>query len=287
MSDERDKSAVSMGVLMEFVLREAQVKFYRSTLQIYEDGYRCEKRTVGNYDLLYVMRGEVIWEVGGEEVELKKGDLLTVPPGVENYGYSVTKRMTLLSMHVDVRLPGGRDVFELLVPPRIQRLEGGGRLDEYLQGAAKEFELDNEGLANLMVGGWSRLIVLEVLRSNAEKDLLEYRPLDSLVVALLEELGRRIGVRTDLNDLAKWSGYSAQHVSRVFRRALGLTPLQYLTRMRMEMAGILLAEGRLTIGGVGNAVGFDDPFYFSRLFKKHFGQSPREYQQAASVDWGG
>jgi len=59
---------------------------------------------------------------------------------------------------------------------------------------------------------------------------------------------------------------------------VAVTPLQYLARMRMERAGQLLRESHRTVAAVGRAVGFDDPFYFSRAFGKHFGHSPSEHR---------
>jgi AraC-like DNA-binding protein len=49
----------------------------------------------------------------------------------------------------------------------------------------------------------------------------------------------------------------------------------------MERAASLLAEGRLSVAGIAQRVGLEDPYYFSRLFKQHFGRSPSDYRQAA------
>jgi AraC-like DNA-binding protein len=81
-----------------------------------------------------------------------------------------------------------------------------------------------------------------------------------------------------LSELAKRAGFSAQHLNRVFREILGVTPLQYLARTRMERAATLLRNDDLTVGAVGKRVGFDDPYYFSRVFSQHFKKSPAQYR---------
>jgi AraC family transcriptional regulator of adaptative response / methylphosphotriester-DNA alkyltransferase methyltransferase len=86
-----------------------------------------------------------------------------------------------------------------------------------------------------------------------------------------------------LDQLASRSGFSPQHLNRVFRRTLGVTPLQYLNRRRMEHAAALLRDGRLTVSAVGQQVGFADPYYFSRVFSQHFKQSPTEYRASRSA----
>jgi len=86
---------------------------------------------------------------------------------------------------------------------------------------------------------------------------------------------------TTLDDLAQLAGYTPQHLNRTFRRELGVTPLQHLTKLRMEHAAALLAEGKLTVKAIASAVACEDPYYFSRQFRQHFGRSPVQYRIAA------
>jgi len=65
----------------------------------------------------------------------------------------------------------------------------------------------------------------------------------------------------------------------MFRLALGVTPLQYLTRLRLGRAAELLRENRLTVRAVARKVGYDDPYHFSRAFRQQFGHSPRDHRQ--------
>ena len=67
---------------------------------------------------------------------------------------------------------------------------------------------------------------------------------------------------------------------RVFKRALAMPPLTWYKRLRMTNAAEQLGTPHLRIADVAAAVGYDDPFHFSRDFRKHFGVSPRAYRQA-------
>jgi len=53
--------------------------------------------------------------------------------------------------------------------------------------------------------------------------------------------------------------------------------------MKMEKARQLLLSGNLTAAEIGQAVGIDDPYYFSKLFKKRVGHGPRDYRKAVSL----
>ena len=64
---------------------------------------------------------------------------------------------------------------------------------------------------------------------------------------------------------------------RLFKRETGESLFQYLVRFRLEKAAGLLLQEDLPVREVAARVGIDDPFYFTRMFKKKYGVSPSEY----------
>ncbi|RUO44467.1 AraC family transcriptional regulator [Aliidiomarina taiwanensis] len=85
----------------------------------------------------------------------------------------------------------------------------------------------------------------------------------------------------ELNELAEFTGLSRYHFSKKFRQTTGDSPVNYFTRMKMEQAAQMLREGEQTIRQISQTLGYDDPYYFSRLFKKHQGLAPSFYRQHA------
>ncbi len=71
---------------------------------------------------------------------------------------------------------------------------------------------------------------------------------------------------------------STDHLRKLFKQYTGMTPLEYLTHMRMNYAANLLYNKSLTIKEIARMVGFIDPYYFSKAFKKMMGKSPTEYR---------
>jgi AraC-like DNA-binding protein len=266
---------------VRFVIDNLHVKTNVCSHQHGNGGYRLMPRTVPDYNLIFVTRGQAVWVLNGQKYPLANGDLIVVPPDLMHHGHSLTSRMTLYSIHVEASLPGGRDVFALLNPPPMRSVPPGVRLDRYLRGAASEWQRDDPALCRLMLSHWARLIVPELLLYDARGDTLRPRPIDPVVSDVLETLPRHVGRATSLSELAKESGYTPQHLNRLFCRALGMTPLQYLGRLRMERAASLLTDGRWTVAGVARQVGFEDPYYFSRMFKRHFGRGPSLYRDSA------
>jgi AraC-like DNA-binding protein len=85
-----------------------------------------------------------------------------------------------------------------------------------------------------------------------------------------------------LAPIAACAGLSPFSCIRQFREATGMTPLRYLSRIRLDRARKLLSTSRLTIGEIASQVGIRDRFYFTRWFSKETGISPKEFRDRAN-----
>ena len=73
------------------------------------------------------------------------------------------------------------------------------------------------------------------------------------------------------------------YLSRLFKQEVGETLTEYLLRIRIEKAAALLKTGRYKVGEIAEMVGYSASSYFSIMFKKYTGFSPREYSQRISL----
>jgi len=80
-----------------------------------------------------------------------------------------------------------------------------------------------------------------------------------------------------LDDLARMGGFSSHYLCRLFKELTNYTPISYLIKIRLDMAIDLLKNSEYTISEISEMVGFEDVYYFSRLFKKWMGKSPRYF----------
>ncbi|MCR5742301.1 MAG: response regulator [Lachnospiraceae bacterium] len=83
-----------------------------------------------------------------------------------------------------------------------------------------------------------------------------------------------------LQTVSSYVNVSSNHFSAVFRKETGETFIDYLTRVRMDRAGELLTCTSMKTSEIGFEVGYRDPHYFSYIFKKVWGMSPKEYRRA-------
>lgn len=79
-----------------------------------------------------------------------------------------------------------------------------------------------------------------------------------------------------LPQLADHLHVSESHLSRLFKQLKGQSPMNYLTGVRMQKAKTMLNEKDLPVKEVAAEVGYQDPFYFSKLYKKNFGATPSQ-----------
>lgn len=82
-----------------------------------------------------------------------------------------------------------------------------------------------------------------------------------------------------VSSLSEQFGYTPAHFSRKFKNVVGLTPIAYITILRLEEARKLLAHSAKSAGEIAALCGFTDANYFTRCFKKHFGVPPSQYRK--------
>ncbi|MBJ6360764.1 AraC family transcriptional regulator [Paenibacillus sp. GCM10012307] len=102
------------------------------------------------------------------------------------------------------------------------------------------------------------------------------RDLAAQVAAIIHE---HYGDAITLETLSESLNYSVPHISSYFKLRTGLSPIDYLIKVRIDKAAALLRETDATLKEISFGVGYQDPNYLSRLFKKHKGVSPMHYRE--------
>jgi AraC family transcriptional regulator len=86
-----------------------------------------------------------------------------------------------------------------------------------------------------------------------------------------------------LEALAQQTGYNPYHFTRLFRRAMGESPHQFVLRLRVEQAQRLLAETSLPLAEIAAACGFAHQSHLTQVFKRYLGLTPRAYRRERSI----
>jgi len=103
------------------------------------------------------------------------------------------------------------------------------------------------------------------------------RNTSSTVKVAIDYIEKNYDKEISLEDVAKQVGVTPQHFSKIFKLETGTNYVDWVTELRMEQAKKYLLRGKHTMKEVCFLVGYKDPNYFSRIFKRIVGMPPREY----------
>lgn len=124
----------------------------------------------------------------------------------------------------------------------------------------------------------------DLLRKNPQKDavMTGRKSAEKLREYFITHLNEKI----NYNALARSMNYSPNHLAKVFEQCFTISPMKYLSNLRIEKAKKLLCTSpTLTIREISVLIGYEDQNYFSKAFKKSTQYSPLEYRQKCKEEW--
>lgn len=104
----------------------------------------------------------------------------------------------------------------------------------------------------------------------------------SKIDEIIDEIKINFSDNTSNQDYAYKCGLSLPHFLRRFKQVTGQSPLNYKLNLRINHAKQLITSTELSINQISQVIGFNDPFHFSRYFKKLTSYSPKEYREKFS-----
>lgn len=103
---------------------------------------------------------------------------------------------------------------------------------------------------------------------------------DERITRVLAYIRTHLNAKPDIEALAALSCLSKDHLIRIFKREMKMTPLCYINKKRMEKAQLRLVTELTPIKEIAYQLGFEDQAYFNRIFKKTTGLTPMNYRKA-------
>ncbi|WP_168433032.1 AraC family transcriptional regulator [Pontiella sulfatireligans] len=238
-------------------------------------------RPIGSYDyiLIYCDDGQGWLELDGNEWTVEKHSAFLVPAHVP-HKYGANPGQPWSNHWVHFQGKQAAEFCELVFPstgsPVIhlpQHQEMAACIEQLYQFMSKVHTYSTLVAAT---GALSQLLGVIQLRMRSSEQ--RSRTADENIDKTVEFMHRNLARKLPLKELANIAGMSLNHYGVLFSKRYYSTPIDYFNRLKIQRACELLTTTGMRISEVGEQLGFPDPYYFSRIFKKIMGISPRDYR---------
>ena len=136
--------------------------------------------------------------------------------------------------------------------------------------------LDEMSVDNGKITTYIKNMLTSAIRARERSSSSQYKRLVSRAIAYIEE--NYTNESMSLNDVAQYINVTPNYFSGIFSNEMDMTYVEYVTQKRMELAKKLLKTTNMHTGDIAAQVGYKDQHYFSVVFKRTQGVSPREYR---------
>ncbi|MCI9077781.1 MAG: AraC family transcriptional regulator [Lachnospiraceae bacterium] len=227
-----------------------------------------------SHQILFTLDGEGILNIDNKSFVNKKGTIFYVKPGISHEYYPLGGQWT--TCWVVFRGDYLAEIMQRLGFPdyickKPKSIDNIKRLFDMIYASAKSSGSMDEK-CSLLVYEYI-LAVRDVLLLN------EDTPANSIIKNAITYIDKNFNKDISLHELSELCGISRQHFCRVFKKKMGMRPLEYLTKKRISEAKVLLINTNKSIAAIGEETGYNDANYFGMVFKKYEGISPGEYRK--------
>lgn len=284
-------SGEQMIVLPQVAIEVEESDPLVSSLYITDIGYyphadghfRRRKEPIHQHILIYCVEGAGWYQVGNKRYEVHENQYFILPPGKPHaYGADKQRPWTIYWIHftgehASIYSQGATTPEEISPAVNSRIMERNSIFEEIYNTLQQSFDQESLRYASSLLHYY--LATMRYLRLYRQAT----PETTSISQAVIHYLREHIEKKVTLAQIAQYMGYSPSHLSMVFHRETGHSPLQYLNLIRIETACQWLSTTTMKINQICHKVGFDDPYYFSRLFKQYTGCSPKLYRQQKSA----
>jgi AraC family transcriptional regulator len=234
--------------------------------------------------------GHCVRESGGDiaESDLAAG-LVSVLPSETPVRWSWDTRLsfTVMALEPEYLDKVARETFDL-DPDGVRLRTVEGQRDPLITGIAGNLmreAMNGDAGSRLFAESLAAMLAVHLLRNYSERsqaietDRISSQP--RAVVQAVDFIHDNYAMDLSLSDIAAAAHLSPFHLSRIFKKATGVTPHQYLLQVRVNSARSLLSAGagNRSLAEVAAAVGFSDQSHLTRHFKRLLGVTPKQLRQ--------
>lgn len=249
------------------------------------EGHRMERLEHDDHLLIYCLDGKGKIRVNQKNIAVNSGDLILLPRGTAHqYASSLNVPWTIYWCHFEGALAD--DFIEHLQISKQKPVVHLGlhsslvsEFDALLEARHSSYHLNAFiNAANQLRQILTHIALIQPLVRSQDADSFNLEKIHSLMQARIHE-------QLDIDTLATSVNLSKFHFIKKYKDVTGTTPINHFIQLKIERACHLLDISSRTIAEVAFMVGYEDAYYFSRIFKKVMGISPTQYRKLQVGAW--
>ena len=222
----------------------------------------------------------------GQTTEVKANDIyLSLPGDTHELRAAADEPLKFDFFAFSCTLPEFNSDLELIAQTHHspnKRVFRADRVRQLVDDAIAELNREHTYSSEL-VGMIFRQIIIYIIRAfqNVEPDNQRdtANSAEVLCYQMMNYIDTHIYSMRNLNELASALGYSYGYLSALFKKTANLTLSHYYLDKKMNMARLLITEGRYSMTAIAEMLNYNSVYAFSKAFSSHFGMSPREYRK--------
>jgi AraC family transcriptional regulator of arabinose operon len=244
--------------------------------------FRKRTKPIDQYVYIYCVNGEGWYRVNNREYHVGTNQYFILPAGVPHaYGSDDKNPWTIYWIHFKGELAQhyAKDALEPMDVKPCPKSRISNRIDMFedifntlRSGYSNENLRYVSSLFHYYLGTLRYINQYREASSNHVED-------DNIVEVIIHYMKENIEKHITLQDISGYLGYSPSHSSMVFKKKTGHSPLAYFNLLKIQQACQLLDTTDMKVKQICYKIGIEDAYYFSRLFSKTMGMSPKEYRE--------
>lgn len=231
-----------------------------------------------DYQLLYMTKGIGCFKIDGKMTNVPSGNIVIFhPEETQEYAYQCKDTPELYWAHFTGY--GAHDLMNKvgLSPGRLHYAGVHNICIEYFKKIILELQLKAPLYQQAADAALMELLAV-IGRKAMDMENPRTSIIDADILNIMEQMHSEYNGTWNIAKLAKQCKLSPNRFMHKFKIQTGLSAMEYLMKIRMDKAKDLLLNSSLSIKEISNVIGYENPLYFSRLFSKTEGVSPREYR---------